>query len=310
MNETEFIAALRHLPLHPGARGLADDCAVLDFGGEALVLTHDMLVEGTPLSCPGPIWPMSHGSWWQPIFPILRPRARSRSGCCWAICWAAMMRDLWTGWSEVLGHYGVPLLGGDTVAGSGPRAHGLTAIGRAVHTPVPSRAGRAIGDELWLTGSLGAAMLGFESLARWQRGRQHPLSPPAGPAGGRPGAGPAGDGDDGRLGWPAARCLPHRRSQRHLHRHRQRRRAGGRSGATARLPDLGRRLRTCCSPCPPKSPRRCPPPASAQWQPRAAGAGWGAAGDPAGLGFLHSQASTGLPKCSSRLLSYAPPDVP
>ena len=47
MNESAFITALRSIPLHPGARGLADDCAVLDFGGEALVLTHDMLVEGT-----------------------------------------------------------------------------------------------------------------------------------------------------------------------------------------------------------------------------------------------------------------------
>ena len=46
MNEFEFIAALRNLPLHPGARGLADDAAVIEIGGENLVLTHDTMVEG------------------------------------------------------------------------------------------------------------------------------------------------------------------------------------------------------------------------------------------------------------------------
>ena len=68
------------------------------------------------------------------------------------------------GLADVLDHYGVPLLGGDTVAGGPPRAFGLTALGRATHRPVPSRAGARPGDALWLTGRLGAAMLGFEAL--------------------------------------------------------------------------------------------------------------------------------------------------
>jgi thiamine-monophosphate kinase len=42
MNETDFLALLRPLAMHPAARGLVDDAAVL---GE-LVFTHDMLVEG------------------------------------------------------------------------------------------------------------------------------------------------------------------------------------------------------------------------------------------------------------------------
>ena len=31
---------------HPGARNLDDDCAVIEFGDETLVLTHDMMAEG------------------------------------------------------------------------------------------------------------------------------------------------------------------------------------------------------------------------------------------------------------------------
>lgn len=46
MNEPDFIAALRTLPLHPGARGLMDDCAVFPFGTETIVITHDMMAEG------------------------------------------------------------------------------------------------------------------------------------------------------------------------------------------------------------------------------------------------------------------------
>ena len=66
------------------------------------------------------------------------------------------------GLRDVLETYGVPLLGGDTVASGGARTLGCTAIGRAAHTPVPSRSGAQIGDGVYVTGVLGRAMLGFE----------------------------------------------------------------------------------------------------------------------------------------------------
>src|SRR5690606_15305605 len=68
------------------------------------------------------------------------------------------------GLGEVLAHYNVPLLGGDTVRGARPRSDGLTAVGEAVHTPVPSRSGAQPGDGLWVTGAMGATMMGFEAL--------------------------------------------------------------------------------------------------------------------------------------------------
>jgi thiamine-monophosphate kinase len=63
-----------------------------------------------------------------------------------------------------LDHYNTPLLGGDTIRVEGPRSFGLTAIGRATHTPVPSRAGAKPGDGLWITGPVGAAMMGLTAL--------------------------------------------------------------------------------------------------------------------------------------------------
>lgn len=68
------------------------------------------------------------------------------------------------GLGDVLSEYGVPLLGGDTVAGSGARTLGCTAIGRATYRPVPSRAGARAGDAIYVTGTLGHAMLGLEQL--------------------------------------------------------------------------------------------------------------------------------------------------
>ena len=68
------------------------------------------------------------------------------------------------GLDEVLAHYQVPLLGGDTIGAHGPQVLGLTALGRATHRPVPSRSGAQPGDALWITGPVGAAMLGLEAL--------------------------------------------------------------------------------------------------------------------------------------------------
>jgi thiamine-monophosphate kinase len=44
--ESDFIGLLRSFATNPAARGLADDCAVLEIGAETLIVTHDMMAEG------------------------------------------------------------------------------------------------------------------------------------------------------------------------------------------------------------------------------------------------------------------------
>jgi thiamine-monophosphate kinase len=61
------------------------------------------------------------------------------------------------------------LLGGDTVAGAGPRQIGLTAIGEVDSGAAPSRAGAQPGDLLCVTGIIGAAGLGLQLLTRHSR---------------------------------------------------------------------------------------------------------------------------------------------
>lgn len=168
-SEATLIAALRVLAPHPAARGLADDAAVLEFSpesaGEALVLTHDMMVEGVHwLTGQDPA-----DVAYKLVAVNLSDLAAKGAKPLGVLLGYTLGRDdarFLVGLGEALAEFAVPLLGGDTVsapAGSA-RTIGLTALGRATCQPVPSRSGAREGDAVWVTGPLGGAMLGFEAL--------------------------------------------------------------------------------------------------------------------------------------------------
>lgn len=161
--ESHLIAALRALAPHPAARRLQDDCAVLGFGTETLVMTHDMMVEGVHW-LPGQ--DMADVAW-KLVATNLSDLAAKGAEPVGVLLGFTLGDDdtrFLTGLNEALTAFAVPLLGGDTVGGNGPRTFGLTALGRATALPVPDRRGASAGDTLWLTGPVGAAMLGFEAL--------------------------------------------------------------------------------------------------------------------------------------------------
>lgn len=163
--EAAFIEALKAMAFDPAARGLEDDCAVLEFGGECLILTHDMLAEGThflPNADPADVaWKLAATN-----LSDLAAKGAEPIGVLLGAMLAQTAEEderFVMGLGDALAHFGVPLLGGDTVSGKGPRSFGMTAIGRATHTPVPARSGATMGDGLFITGKLGAAMMGFEA---------------------------------------------------------------------------------------------------------------------------------------------------
>ncbi len=163
MKEAGFIAALRTLATDPAARDLLDDAAVLEICGESLVLTHDMLVEGVHV-LPGQD---AADIAWKLVAVNLSDLAAKGAEPLGVLLGHTLGSDdarFVEGLREVLACYQVPLLGGDTVASPGARSWSLTAIGRASHRPVPARSGARPGDEVFVTGPLGAAMLGFEAL--------------------------------------------------------------------------------------------------------------------------------------------------
>ena len=174
MNEADFITALKRLPLHPGARGLADDCAVIALGGEALVLTSDMMAEGTHYR---PQADMADVAWKLVAVNLsdLASKGAAPIGLMLGPALGPGDARFLVGLEQALTAFGVPLLGGDTIASAGPRTLSITAIGRASHLPVPSRSGARAGDLVHVTGTLGRAMLGFEGASAHLAAFHRPL---------------------------------------------------------------------------------------------------------------------------------------
>jgi thiamine-monophosphate kinase len=154
---------LRRIAASPAARGLADDAAVIELGGEALVLTHDMMVEGVHWAAGQRLADVA----WKLVAVNLSDLAAKGAEPLGVLLGYMLGADddrFLAGLEEVLAAFDVPLLGGDTVSGGPPLAFGLTAVGRATYRPVPSRAGAQPDDRIYLTGPVGAALAGFEAL--------------------------------------------------------------------------------------------------------------------------------------------------
>lgn len=158
MTEAEFLAALRALPLHPAARGLLDDAAVLG----RQVLTLDTLVEGVHFLATDPPGDVA----WKLMAVNLSDLAAKGAAPVGALLSYPLGDVDWdraflAGLAEAARTFACPLLGGDTVrppAGS-PRVLTLTAIGDGAHAP--SRTGAQAGDALWVTGTIGDAGVGL-----------------------------------------------------------------------------------------------------------------------------------------------------
>jgi thiamine-monophosphate kinase len=163
MRESAFIDSLRALATDPAARGLLDDAAVLEVGGETLVLTHDMIVEGVHYLPEDPPADVA----WKLVAVNLSDLAAKGARPLGVLLGFTLGDEAWDGafaegLAAALAGFGLPLLGGDTV--SAPvRVLGLTAIGRAAG-PVPSRAGARPGDLLWVSGTIGDAGAGLKVL--------------------------------------------------------------------------------------------------------------------------------------------------
>lgn len=145
-------------------------------GDTNLVLTHDMIVEGVHYLPDDPPADVA----WKLVAVNLSDLAAKGARPVGALLGYALGGDGWDrafaeGLATALAAFGLPLLGGDTVAmpAGAPRALGLTAIGEA-GTEVPARGGAEADDLLWVSGTIGDAGLGLELLCE---GRDAPAGP-------------------------------------------------------------------------------------------------------------------------------------
>ncbi|GMN02677.1 thiamine-phosphate kinase [Erythrobacter sp. MTPC3] len=165
MTEREFLSALQTLPLHPGGRGLKDDCALIEIGGETLIFNHDMMAEDTHFRRDADLADVA----WKLVainLSDLASKGAEPVGIMLGHSLGGNDQRFITGLREAMHEYSVPLMGGDTVAATGASTYSITAIGRATSQPVPSRTSAKPGQLLYVTGTIGRAMLGFEGVSK------------------------------------------------------------------------------------------------------------------------------------------------
>lgn len=153
----------------PGGLGLRDDAALVDCrAGHRLVMTADAIVAGVHYLPDDPPELVAKkllrvnlsdlaamGA--QPLHYLLTTALPTTLGSEWV---AEFARGL--GEDQKL--YGVSLLGGDSVATSGPAALSLTAIGEVPVGAEIRRSGAQPGDAVWVSGTVGDAFLGLALL--------------------------------------------------------------------------------------------------------------------------------------------------
>ena len=167
MAERDFIAhSLAPLATSAAARGLADDAAVWTPPlGRDLVFTHDVLAAGVHYLANDPPSDVA----WKLLAVNLSDLAAMGAAPCGVLLGlglSAAEDDAWRaaftiGLGRALGHFGVALWGGDTVTGLAAAVLGLTAIGSVEPGTALSRAGAGVGDDVWVSGSIGDAGLGL-----------------------------------------------------------------------------------------------------------------------------------------------------
>lgn len=151
----------------PGAFGLKDDAAVMQASvGCDLVLTKDAIAEGRHFLPSDPAGDVARKLLRVNLSDLAAKGARP-TGYLLACAWNKTTSFEWmTAFAEALhkdqNHFGLALLGGDTIQVEGPSVFSLTAIGEVPAGKMVCRTGAKAGDALYVTGSIGDAALGLK----------------------------------------------------------------------------------------------------------------------------------------------------
>ncbi len=167
MAEFAFIDWIRRRVVDrpPVLLGIGDDAAVLESSDRPLLVTTDMLMEGTDFTFPetspelagrkslavnlSDIAAMA-GTPTAAFVSVALPQQRG----------SAFAEAFFTGLLDLADEYGVILAGGDTNTWNGPLVANITLLGYPVGKAAVTRAGAKPGDKIFVTGELGGSILG------------------------------------------------------------------------------------------------------------------------------------------------------
>lgn len=166
----EFDLIARHFswPVPTGMLGPGDDCALLPVSaGHRLAVTTDMLVESCHFFPDVDPESLGHKSLAVNVSDLAAMGARPL-GCVLGLSLPAA-DDAWLGrfargFRALADAVGCPLVGGDTTRSPRGVVISVTAMGEVREDAALKRSGARPGDEIWLTGNLGAPHVALEIL--------------------------------------------------------------------------------------------------------------------------------------------------
>jgi thiamine-monophosphate kinase len=153
----------------PGAFGLRDDAAALKpRAGRDIVVTTDAVVAGVHFLVDDPPDTIAQKALRVNLSDLAAKGAEPRA----YLLTAALPPEIDNAWlkSFVSGlkrdqhRFGITLVGGDTVAIPGPLTFNIAALGDVPHGKMLRRGGAQVGDDVWVSGTIGDAALGLKLL--------------------------------------------------------------------------------------------------------------------------------------------------
>lgn len=152
-----------------GAFGLTDDAAALEpKPGHDIVITTDAIVEGVHFLADDPPETVAQKALRVNLSDLAAKGARPRAYLLTAAL-TAHVKDAWLkafvrGLKHDQERFAVNLVGGDTVATPGPLTLNIVALGEVAHGRMLRRGGAKVGDDVWVSGTIGDAALGLRLL--------------------------------------------------------------------------------------------------------------------------------------------------
>jgi len=167
----EFALIARYFARASGERqGVGDDCALIDVGDQTLAITTDLLLEGVHFLPGADAQALGHKALAVNLSDLAAAGARPRCfllGLALPLADEAWLEAFSTGLFTLADAHGCALIGGDTTRPAhldqrpGPLSIAITAIGAVERDRYCGRAGARPGDDIWVSGTLGAAALGL-----------------------------------------------------------------------------------------------------------------------------------------------------